>query len=107
MAAAPTLTLEDLVLGIDNTSDGCPPTASTTSSSIMAVATDPVARLMVPVVTVCVLVGVSVWCISKGVQYNEMFAVHPRYQYGLYAVNTAVAILAVGVLCYNQHRRET
>ena len=99
--------LEDQVFGLDTAEAPPSPAAAADAGKPPGpspAAVDPVTRLMVPVVVVCVLLGVSLWSISKSMQYNEIFSVNPRYQYGLYAVNVTVVLLAVATLCYHQHR---
>lgn len=86
------LTLEDEVFGIDDTTPPEP------------ILTDPTGRIMVPLVVVSVLVGVSLWSICKSVQYSEMFGMNARYRYGLYVMNAVVIFAAVVVLCIHQQR---
>lgn len=98
--------LEDEVFGLD--SDPPPPeppapTRPTTGGG--AVVVDPATRFMLPVVVACVVVGVSLWSISKSMQYNEVFLANPRYRYGLFAMNAVVVFGAVTTLCVHHHHR--
>lgn len=114
-AASDAAGLEDQVFGVEDDPDvDAAADADVTAGALSVVgdavtrrlsfAADPLGRSVGPLVVVCVITAIAVWSISKSVQYHEMFSVNPRYRYGLYAVNAALIIVTVVVLCVPEQR---
>ncbi len=98
-APRPLDTLEDLVFGPDV--DGPPPTCDPSDGleTGLKPTSDRVTRCMVPLVACFVVIVVVLWSLTKSMQYTELFATNPRYQYCLWGLNVAVIVLATLVVC--------
>lgn len=96
---ATAITLEDEVLGLDSRDAAAEPKPRPGDPGAPAVVVDPVSQVMLPLVGACILIGTSVWSVSRSVRYHEIFVVNPRFQYGLYAMNTVIILVTVLLLC--------
>lgn len=99
-AVASKLTLEDRVFGLDDE----PPPPPGPHPARDASNPDSVSRIMMPLVVVCVILGVSLWSLAKSTQYAEFFTGNPRYRYVLYGLNAAVVLIAVLLLMWYNGR---